>query len=99
MQSEDVEDLQPTTTVIQNITIQDSVVAGDIIGMNENSEISIFCDIKNFEKYLNPLMNDFELSFFGEFNQNVNQDILILNSKLMIQITIFIKICLVSYKL
>jgi len=44
-------------------------------------EVSIFCDIKNFEEYLKPLINDFELSFFEEFDQNVNQDILILNSK------------------
>jgi len=47
----------------------------------DNPEVSIFCDIKNFEKYLKPLINDFELSFFEEFDQNVNQDILILNSK------------------
>jgi len=47
----------------------------------ENSEVSIFSDIKNFDKYLKPLINDFELSFFEEFNKNVNQDILILNSK------------------
>jgi len=40
----------------------------------------IFCDIKNFDKYLNPLINDFQLSFFEEFNQNNNQNILILNS-------------------
>ncbi len=46
----------------------------------DNPEISIFCDIKNFDKYLNPLMNDFELNFFEEFNQNDNQNILILNS-------------------
>jgi len=46
-----------------------------------NPEVSIFCDIKNFDKYLKPLINDFELSFFEEFNQNVDQDILILNSK------------------
>jgi len=47
----------------------------------DNPEVSIFCDIKNFEKYLKPLINDFELSFFEEFDQNNNQDILILNSK------------------
>ncbi len=46
----------------------------------DNTEISIFSDIKNFEKYLKPLINDFELNFFEEFNQNVNQNILILNS-------------------
>ena len=37
--------------------------------------------MKNFKKYLKPLINDFELSFFEELNQNVNKDILILNSK------------------
>jgi len=47
----------------------------------DNHEISIFSDIKNFDKYLKPLINDFELSLFEEFDQNVNQDILILNSK------------------
>jgi len=46
----------------------------------DNPEVSIFCDIKNFEKYLKPLINDFELNFFEEFNQNDNQNILILNS-------------------
>jgi len=46
-----------------------------------DSEVSIFCDMKNFKKYLKPLINDFELSFFEELNQNVNKDILILNSK------------------
>jgi len=46
----------------------------------DNPEISIFSDIKNFEKYLKPLINDFELNFFEEFNQNNNQNILILNS-------------------
>jgi len=47
----------------------------------DNLEVSIFSDIKNFDKYLKPLINEFELSFFEEFNQNVNQDIFILNSK------------------
>ncbi|MBO8241202.1 hypothetical protein HA147_00875 [Prochlorococcus marinus XMU1410] len=46
----------------------------------DNTEISIFSDIKNFEKYLKPLINDFELNFFEEFNQNDKQNILILNS-------------------
>jgi len=46
----------------------------------DNPENLIFCDIKNFDKYLNPLINDFQLSFFEEFNQNNNQNILILNS-------------------
>jgi len=47
----------------------------------DNPQVSIFSDMKNFEKYLKPLINDFELSFFKESNKNVNQDILILNSK------------------
>ncbi|MDA9703968.1 hypothetical protein N9U76_00860 [Prochlorococcus sp. AH-736-L19] len=47
----------------------------------DNSEVSIFSDINNFDKYLKPLINDFELSFLKEFNKNVNQNILILNSK------------------
>ena len=46
----------------------------------DNHENLIFCDIKNFDKHLNPLINDFQLSFFEEFNQNNNQNILILNS-------------------
>ncbi len=46
----------------------------------DNSKISIFSDIKNFDNYLKPLINDFELNFFEEFNQNDNQNILILNS-------------------
>ncbi len=47
----------------------------------DNPEVSIFTNIKNIEKNLKPLTNDFEQSFFEEFNQNVNQNILILNSK------------------
>ena len=46
----------------------------------DNFEVSIFSDKRISEKYLNPLINDFELSFFEEFNQNPNQNILILNS-------------------
>jgi len=46
----------------------------------DNPENLIFCDMKNFDKYLNPLISDFQLSFFEEFNQNNNQNILILNS-------------------
>ena len=46
----------------------------------DNPENLIFCDTKNFGKFLNPLINDFQLSFFEEFNQNNNQNILILNS-------------------
>jgi len=47
---------------------------------DDNPENLIFSDIKNFNKYLKPLMNEFELNFFEEFNQNANQNILILNS-------------------
>jgi len=46
----------------------------------DNPKISIFSDIKNFDRYLKPFINDFELNFFKEFNQNDNQNILILNS-------------------
>jgi len=46
----------------------------------DNPEISIFSDLKNFNKYLKPLINDFEHSFLEEFNQNSNQSIYILNS-------------------
>ncbi len=53
----------------------------NIENINEdNPEVSIFCDIKNFDKYLKPIINNFELGFFDEFHKNVNQDILILNS-------------------
>ncbi len=48
---------------------------------DSNSEISIFSNIKNFDKYLNPIINDFEYSLIEELNQNANQKILILNSK------------------
>ncbi len=47
----------------------------------DNPQVSIFTEIKNFEKYLKPFINNFEQSFFEEFNQNTNQNILILNSK------------------
>jgi len=46
----------------------------------DNPENLIFCDTKNFDKHLNPFINDFQLSFFEDFNQNNNQNILILNS-------------------
>ncbi|MBO8218370.1 hypothetical protein [Prochlorococcus marinus] len=46
----------------------------------DNPEVAIFSDIKNIDNYLKPLLNDFELSFLDEFNQNSNQNILILNS-------------------
>ena len=48
---------------------------------NDNPEDLIFSEIAIFNKYLNPLVNDIENNFFEEFNQNANQDILILNSK------------------
>ncbi len=47
----------------------------------DNAEVSIFSEIKNFEKYLKPFINNFEISFFEDFNQNTNQNILILKSK------------------
>jgi len=47
----------------------------------DNPQVSIFTEIKNFETYLKPFLNNFELSFFDDFNQNTNQNILILNSK------------------
>jgi len=47
----------------------------------DNPEVSIFSDIKNLNKYIKPLINDFEQSFFEDFNHNANQNFLILNSK------------------
>ena len=47
----------------------------------DNPQVSIFTEIKNFEKYLKPFINNFEQSFVEDFNQNTNQNILILNSK------------------
>ncbi len=46
----------------------------------DNPQVSIFSEKKIFEEYLKPLINDFENSFFEEFNQKANQNILILNS-------------------
>ncbi|ABV49799.1 Conserved hypothetical protein [Prochlorococcus marinus str. MIT 9215] len=46
----------------------------------DNSEISIYSDKKIFDKYLKPLINDFEVSLLEDLNQNSNQNILILNS-------------------
>ncbi|MBO8203732.1 hypothetical protein [Prochlorococcus marinus] len=46
----------------------------------DNPQVSLFSDLKNFEKYLKPLINDFENSFLEEFNQKADQNILILNS-------------------
>ena len=47
----------------------------------DNPGVSIFSNTKNFDRYLKPLINDFEKSFFEDFNQKANQNILILNSK------------------
>ncbi len=47
----------------------------------DNPQVSIFTEIKNIEKYLKPFINNSELSFFEDFNQNSNQNILIINSK------------------
>jgi len=47
----------------------------------DNPEVSIFSEIKFFDKYLKPFINNFEQSFFEDFNHNANQNILILNSK------------------
>jgi len=46
----------------------------------DNPQVSIFTEIKNFEKYLKPFINNFELSFFEDINQKTNQNILIVNS-------------------
>ena len=49
---------------------------------NENNrEVAIFIGLKNFDKYIKPLINDFEQSFFEDFNYHANQNFLILNSK------------------
>ena len=41
----------------------------------DNPQISIFSEIKNFDKYLKPFINNFEQSFFEDFNQKANQNI------------------------
>ncbi len=46
-----------------------------------NSEVLIFSDLNNSDKYIKPLLNDFEQSFFEDFNHNANRNTLILNSK------------------
>ena len=48
--------------------------------IKDSSHVSIFSDLKSFDKYLKPLINDFEKIFFEEFNQKLDQNILILNS-------------------
>ena len=45
----------------------------------DNPEISIFSDLKNFNKNLKPFINDFEQNFLEEFNQKANQNFLIEN--------------------
>jgi len=59
------------------------MIHSKLLGNNNknNPEVSIFSDVKKFGKYIKPLINDFEQSFFEDFNQNANQNILILNSK------------------
>ncbi|MBO8233065.1 hypothetical protein HA151_00840 [Prochlorococcus marinus XMU1419] len=47
----------------------------------DNPEVSIFSNVKSFDKFIKPLINDFEQSFFEDLNHNANQNILILNSK------------------
>ena len=63
-----------------NILAYDKLLNQENINL-DNPEVSIFSDIKNLDNYLKPFINDFELSFFEEFNQNSDQNILILNSK------------------
>ena len=46
----------------------------------DDTQVSIFSDLKNFGKYLEPLINDFEEILFEELNQKIDQNILILNS-------------------
>ena len=68
--------------ISQNINIDETNTNGNFqVTFSNNPEISIFSDIKNFGKYIKPLINDFEQSFFEDFNHNANQNILILNSK------------------
>ncbi len=46
----------------------------------DDSQLSIFSDLKSFDKYLKPLINDFEKIFLDELNQKIDQNILIINS-------------------
>ena len=41
----------------------------------DNPQFSIFTEIKNFEKYLKPFLNNFEQSLFEDFDQNANKNI------------------------
>ena len=47
---------------------------------NDTTSVSIFSDMNIFDKYLKPLINDFEKSFFEDFNQKETQNIFIINS-------------------
>ena len=62
-----------------DIKAYEKLLKGEITS-NDNPEVSMFSDIKSFDKFLKPLINDFEKSFFEEFIQKNNQNILILNS-------------------
>ncbi len=63
-----------------DILTYDKLISKD--NNNENNpDVSIFIDVNNSDKYIKPLINDFEQSFFEDFNHNANQNILILNSK------------------
>ena len=62
-----------------DIHTYDKLLSQDNIN-EDNPEVLIFSDIKNLKNYLKPLINNFELSFFEEFNQDSNQNVLILNS-------------------
>jgi len=47
----------------------------------DDSQVSIFSDLKSIDKYLKPLVNDFEEIVLEGLNQKTDQDILILNTK------------------
>ncbi|MCR8539464.1 MAG: hypothetical protein JJ848_003815 [Prochlorococcus marinus CUG1439] len=63
-----------------DINAYDKLINKEITN-EDNPQVSIFSEINNFGKYLKPFINNFEQSFFEDFNQNANQNILILNSK------------------
>jgi len=46
----------------------------------DDFQVSIYSDLKNSIKYLNPLINSFEKSLLEELNQKINNNILLLNS-------------------
>ncbi len=64
---------------LDNLTYE-KLINEDINNQN-NPEVAIFSNVKNVDKYIKPLINDFEQSFFKYFNHHPNQNILILNSK------------------